>query len=389
MGKKRIAALSLIILAALTLSSCRITIGDTVYTDGSGNGLTVQDGGAGLSDFAQSPAPAQEEPDGIPFKRTPEMPQVSRPPEETGDELEREAAEIIDGAIAHALTYLSVMRDDRHAKADFPFDPDSNGYISKLKPQERNLYDGIIAAAKSGEDFKINEKDYDGELNDAFFALYEPLCYGEPYVATFCDIDTTHYIRFSDMSTHATDLFTYYFDPYRDQNSSVRTGEADKKDVLHAAALLDRVIKRVARKMPGDLSTYDKYYYLAAVLCERCEYDKRPKNAFNAFGALIGGKAVCEGYTAAYWLLCREAGLWCAYRNGMPDGQGHTWNMVKLDSGIYNADVTWCDAEAPYERDWYDCFIKSDEAFYADGHEATSGVAGTGVFEPSPYEEKP
>ncbi len=124
------------------------------------------------------------------------------------------------------------------------------------------------------------------------------------------------------------------------------------------------------------------------MLSERTSYDKRPDNCFTAFGALIGGRAVCEGYACAYYLLCKEANLWCAYRDGLPEGVGHGWNMIKLDSGIYNVDVTWSDGYGlPYERDWYDCFVKSDAVFVEDGHCATSGVSGTGEFEASPYEE--
>ena len=62
--------------------------------------------------------------------------------------------------------------------------------------------------------------------------------------------------------------------------------------------------------------------------------------------------------------------------------------MIKLDDGIYNVDVTWADGYGkPYEIDWYDSFIKSDEVFEDDGHNATSGVEGTGDYTPSPYEE--
>ena len=137
--------------------------------------------------------------------------------------------------------------------------------------------------------------------------------------------------------------------------------------------------------MPEGLTAYDKYYYLAAFLSERVFYDDRPANCFTAYGALVGGRAVCEGYSTAYVLLCRRAGLWCAYRTGKPDGGSHIWNMIKLESGIYNVDVTWCDGEgSPESRRWYDYFVKSDAEF--ESHSPTSGVASTGDREPCPYE---
>jgi hypothetical protein len=109
--------------------------------------------------------------------------------------------------------------------------------------------------------------------------------------------------------------------------------------------------------MPDGLSTYDKYYYLAEVICEKNDYDDRPKNCYTAFGALIGGRSVCEGYSRAFYLLCKEAGLWCDYRSG----NGHIWNMVMIDGNLYNVDVTWCDGKEAASYRWYDNFVKSDE----------------------------
>ena len=60
--------------------------------------------------------------------------------------------------------------------------------------------------------------------------------------------------------------------------------------------------------------------------------------------------------------------------------------MVKLDSGIYNVDVTWCDVLRPFEEDFYENFMKTDADFERNGHEAHTGVPSTGTYEPCPYE---
>ena len=103
--------------------------------------------------------------------------------------------------------------------------------------------------------------------------------------------------------------------------------------------------------------------------------------------ALIGGKSVCEGYTTAFYLLCREADLWCTYRHGLVDGVAHVWNMIKLESGIYNVDVTWCDGCALNDPAWYDNFVRSEADFASDGHNASQGPAATGEHEPNPYQK--
>ena len=380
------------VLAALTLAAAILLSGCGILQEL----LTPPAGSAELPPVTTAEI-AQSTPPSIPFDAAPEIPEYELPPEEFADELEREASEIIDFAIARALAYLSVLRDGRHSDTVFAFDEDANGYIAKLNLADRELYRRFIEAGRQFGQYTITETEYEAlaaeypdgtphELKDAFFALFEPMCYCEPGLSSYYDVDGRSYISDADDSSHMRSMFSYYFDPNADQNVQVADGAVSLPEVRRDAELLERVVRRVVRFMPEGLSAYDRYYYLAAVLSEKVSYDDRPDNCFTAFGALIGGKAVCEGYTSAYYLLCREAGLWCAYRNGQPNGAGHTWNMVKLDSGIYNVDVTWCDGKgSPYERAWYNCFMCSDAAFEADGHCATSGVAGTGEYEPSPY----
>ena len=353
---------------------------------GNGNAVTV-DPAEPSQTGGTDPAAAENK---IPFVREPKVSSVALPAETFTDALEKEASDITDKAISRALGCVEVMKDGRHSSVSFSFDGDANGYLSELSAEEKELFSNIVGAAKKGETFKVTENEYKGDLKKAYFALHQPLSCCEPGIYSYCDTDVTSHLTVSgdDYVSRYSAIWTYFYDPYTDQNDRVDLGAVSLPDVLHGAELLDRVVKRIVRFMPEDISTYDKYYYLAAVLSELVAYDKRPDNCFTAFGALVGGRSVCEGYAAAYYMLCREADLWCAYRNGMPEGQGHVWNMVKLESGIYNVDVTWCDgADTPYKRDWYDCFMKTDEEFEKDGHAVTSGVEGTGDRVPSPYEE--
>ncbi len=395
----RAAAFSLLFAFVFCLSSCDFAeqLGETLVgylEEQAANGQGGATGGTVTVDPAEpsqtggtEPASAENK---IPFIREPEVSSYTLPAETFADALEKEASDITDKAISRALGCVEVMKDDRHSSVSFSFDEDANGYLSELSAEEKELFSNIVGAAKKGETFKVTESEYKGDLKKAYFALYQPMSCCEPGIYSFCDTDVTSRltVKGDDYESYYTSISSYFYDPYRDQNERVDKGAVALSDVLHGAELLDRVIKRIVRFMPEDISTYDKYYYLAAVLSELVTYDKRPDNCFTAFGALVCGRSVCEGYAAAYYLLCREADLWCAYRNGLPEGQGHVWNMVKLESGIYNVDVTWCDgADTPYQRDWYDCFMKTDEEFVNDGHAATTGVEGTGDRVPCPYEE--
>jgi hypothetical protein len=323
----------------------------------------------------------------IPFATVPDIPEYELPDETFVDDIEEEASQAIDSAIAKAISYVNVMKDSRHSYETVPFEEDPNGYIAKLDSLQLEQYRAIVRAAENFESYKLEEKDYEGDLKALYFAIHEPLSQCEPVINACFYLDAVSYIQGDDFSSFFASIFSKYFDPAEDGNFPVDSGAITLEEVKHKIAVLDRVVDRVIRFMPEGLTAYDKYYYLAAVLSEKVTYDKRPACCYSAYGALVKGRAVCEGYSQAYYLLCRAAGLWCAYRSGLPEGIGHAWNMIQLDSGIYNVDVTWSDGYGlAFEKSWYKCFVKTDDDFEFDGHEATYGVPSTGSGERCPYE---
>ena len=340
----------------------------------------VDNASPGASDVTASPANT------IPFTTVPEIPEYKLPAETFSDEIEEEASRAIDAAIEKAIAYVNVMKDSRHSAVTIPFDEDANGYIAKLDSLQEEQYRAIIKAANNFESYELKEADYGGDLKALYFALYEPMSQCEPTVNACLYMDAVSHIQGDDFVSYYSLIFGKYFDPAENANVTVDAGDVTLDEVKHKIAVLKRVVDRVIRFMPEGLTTYDKYYYLAAVVSEKVTYDLRPASCYSAYGALVQGRAVCEGYSQAYYLLCRAAGLWCAYRSGMPDGIGHEWNMIQLESGIYNVDVTWCDVVLPYEPGWYKCFAKTDEDFDFDGHNITYGVASTGTYEPCPYD---
>ena len=64
----------------------------------------------------------------------------------------------------------------------------------------------------------------------------------------------------------------------------------------------------------------------------------------DAYGALVNGYAVCQGYADAFKLICDKYKVPCVFISGSSDGVGHAWNAVQMDDGKwYLLDATWAD----------------------------------------------
>lgn len=69
--------------------------------------------------------------------------------------------------------------------------------------------------------------------------------------------------------------------------------------------------------------------------------DTRMEDSLNAYGALIKGEAMCQGYAGAFQILGDMAGLEVRTANGYLNGNiPHAWNLVKLDDSWYQTDCS-------------------------------------------------
>ena len=61
--------------------------------------------------------------------------------------------------------------------------------------------------------------------------------------------------------------------------------------------------------------------------------------AATAYGALVRGSAVGEGFAMAFKALADELGFDCRVVLGYHDGQVHAWNIISLYGDYYHVDV--------------------------------------------------
>lgn len=116
-----------------------------------------------------------------------------------------------------------------------------------------------------------------------------------------------------------------------------------------------------------DVSGKTDYLKVKAIydyICDNVEYDDEHSNdtkytkQFTAYGALLDGTSVCQGYALLMYRLALELDVDCRLIAGKSKGEDHGWNIVELDDLYYNVDSTW---DAGYKV--YSWFLISEENF--------------------------
>ncbi len=80
--------------------------------------------------------------------------------------------------------------------------------------------------------------------------------------------------------------------------------------------------------------------YIASI----AQYSEVPKTdaVFLPYGVFTDGSAVCQGYSAAFNMICREIGI----ESAAVATDNHMWNVIKYNGKLYFYDSTWDDSDS-------------------------------------------
>ncbi len=122
--------------------------------------------------------------------------------------------------------------------------------------------------------------------------------------------------------------------------------EEDVYDATYADLMLQ--LDAAVSGVQSDWSDAEKALYLHEWMAMRFDYDSTTYETdyennirHTAYGALLRGSAVCEGYTWLYGLLLRRVGIESLMVSSV--NLNHAWNIVQVDDAWYHVDVTWDD----------------------------------------------
>lgn len=146
-------------------------------------------------------------------------------------------------------------------------------------------------------------------------------------------------------------------------------------DELYSAELsiVNDIVKKIVKP---SMSKDEKVRVIHDFIIKNTIYDveaatnptnvQNSSDVFQARGVFYNKKAVCAGYTRAFMMMARAAGVESLYIGS--EELNHSWNYVLGDEGWKFIDVTWDDPVPDQENEINDRYIKmSKEEFINDG----------------------
>ena len=248
-----------------------------------------------------------------------------------------------------------------------------------IKIQEKLLEDSINADQYTTEEYN----EFQNELNNKTFYYYHnlPQELKDAYISLYfsaVDFDEKCKVRLTEeeMTTVVdavmydnSELFwltgNYNYSVYSDYVEISHEYRLDEKEAKKISKQIDKKIDEIVENMPQYSTQFEKELYLHDYVCDNTTYDKNAPNLERqtAYGALLSGKTVCEGYARAVQLLLDEVGI----KNYLIVGDTsdnnnelHMWNVVQIDGYNYHLDATWNDGAFTNNEQGYFYFNVTD-----------------------------
>ena len=243
---------------------------------------------------------------------------------------------------------------------------------------------GVSASAEISDDTSLYCRDRLAEMADAEAMLYayDKICEGIENCAAEIDVyDGVHPLSQESLAVvmdayrrDRADQFwlgsTYKISYTSESVTAFKpTYLLEGAELDYARARFNERIEELCALVTPGMTELEKELVLHDALVESVMYVEGT-HAHNAYGALVLGEAVCEGYAEALQCLLKRVGLDCFIATGSsinPDtgvGEAHAWCCVRVDGEFYYVDPTWNDQG----EDIFHAYFNMSEAMISADH---------------------
>lgn len=186
-----------------------------------------------------------------------------------------------------------------------------------------------------GEEEELNTEGFDAGLDEADVdRIFQCVLSDHPELFYVEGYSYTKYTR-GDRLTSIEFSGTY--------NMDVDTAAVRSEEILAAA-------EQILAGIDGNAGEYEKVKYVYDTIIRNTDYDMNAPDNQNIYSVFIHHASVCQGYAKAAQYLLNRLGVECTLVLGLVEtGEGHAWNLVKVDGEYYYMDATWGDVSYQME----------------------------------------
>ena len=210
---------------------------------------------------------------------------------------------------------------------------------SSLSQEEQTWYDDIEKALGSfGEKVQLNQAVLDSfdvsEIDDVVERLFRCVLGDHPEIFYVDGYSCTKYMQ-GDKAVSVEFSGSYTMDP----ETALEYNRAIEES---AGAILAGIEK--------DAGDYEKVKYVYEFIVCNTDYDLDAPHNQNIYSVFVNHRSVCQGYAKATQYLLNKLGVEGTLVLGTVDtGEGHAWNLVKVEGEYYYVDTTWGDVSYQVE----------------------------------------